>query len=206
MKFTVQTLAFGLLFLGAHNAWAQETPGKDEVQLVSTSMSGSGCGAGEQGGDITEALSSTEDGPIDRIKVAFAAFKAERPGQARKFCNVSVELSYPDEWQFSIKKGTVLGRGTLQKGTRSELTIDAVFRGSENQKVTKKRSQRGFWTGNYRFADAFGQTLWSRCGKNVPFNLRFAAQIRGKQEKDSFMTMAGTAEDGAFELEWRRCS
>lgn len=207
MNTTKVTLAVSLVFFSAGAAQAQQdVPGKDEVELVSTAMTGSGCGAGEEGGDITEGLSSTEDGPIDRIKISFGEFKAERPGKSRKFCNVAIELSYPEQWQFRLVKGVMVGRGTLQKGASSELKIDAVFRGQENRKVTKKRRQKGFWSGVYRFEDGFGHQLWSRCGKLAPLNLRFTASIRGARKEASEMTMTGTAEDGAFELEWRKCS
>lgn len=204
---TRQTLVvFSLLTFSAEGAWAQEMPGKDEVEVVSTAMSGSGCGAGEEGGDTIELASSTEEGAFDQLLIRMAKFKAERPGTARQFCQVTVDLAYPDGWQYSLAGGTIVGRSELSKRVKAELKIEMGFADQDGVTTSKTRKEKGFVSSSYFFRDEFGRALWSSCGNPSPLQVSFTASLRGPTKNPSSFTVRGHATNAPFQLVWRRCS
>lgn len=185
--------------------WAQaEIPGKDQVELIDVVSNGSGCAVGES--PKIEAYSSTEEGAIDRIHVTFPNFIADTTERARRFCNMSFDLKYPEGWSYSLEKGAVRGYAEVQKGAKAILKMESTIGRNHGQKSTKKRVQEGYWEGDYTFTDRFGLVHWSRCGKVELLNIKLTAMISGNKEANSIVTIDGTTKGSEdFHIKWRRC-
>lgn len=207
MKMTVRTLTLVVGIFSGQSAWAQQDlPGKDQVQVRDVSLSGTGCTASEEGGDTVTLASSTEYGAVDRLDFTFAAFKAEKPKPWRQFCQITVDLAYPEGWQYSLASGTIFGRSELASKVKAELKIEMGFMGNGQQKATISRTETGFVSGNYYLKDKFNRTLWSPCGEPKPLQLSIGASLRGRSKRPSSFTVRGMMKDESFQLIWRKCS
>lgn len=186
-------------------AVAQEGPGKSEVEIVDAVVNGSGCPVGTATVIVTN---SKPEGPVDYFQVTFDDFIIEKPGKARKFCVVALDIKFPQGWSYSVLDVETDGYAEIQEGVKGEIKISYEFR-STNSKVSKKRRQKGYWEGEYKFNDSFGQVVWSPCGKVLPLNLKTQIALAGSADNGKSSIMTVDQQSGLLTqkwgIKWKRC-
>lgn len=189
--------------LGSASAFGQEGPGHGEVEIKDMTANGSGCPIGTATVTVTN---SDPDGPVDSGKVLFEEFIVEKPGKARKFCNLALDLKFPQGWSYTIDKVNIPGYAEIQEGVTATVSSEASFRGT-SARAKKTRKQEGYWEGSFELEEGFGQTVWSPCGRVLPLNLKITATLGGESdvEDGSVLVIGGEESAQYFSIRWRRC-
>lgn len=181
-------------------------PMNGEVSIKNAVVNGSGCPSGSASVIVTN---STPNGPIDYFQVTFDDFVVEKPGRSRKFCNVLLDLKYPDGWSFSLIDVETDGYGEIQDGHRGQIDLQYNFRNLGTRPAKKSRRQKGYWEGEYTFNDKFGSVVWSKCGKVVPVNLKTTIKLTGKSNSDDPSLLTVDRQSGLLTqlwgISWTRC-
>lgn len=200
MKLILATLA-ALSF--AATAAAQSGPGKHEVGIEDVIVNGSGCPIGSVEAMLTN---STPGGPYDYFQVVFDDFIVEKPGKARKFCNVLLNIKYPEGWSYSVNDVQTDGYANLADGVRGTIKISYRYRNT-NRGRDKTRKQDGPYEDDYEFYDRFAHPVYSECGKVYPINLKTEIKLTGKGHEPSMMTV--DRQSGVltqfYKIRWKRC-
>jgi hypothetical protein len=103
------------------------------------------------------------------------------PSEARKNCQLNLQLSLPQGWQFSVFKADYRGYAYLQDGDKGVIKATYYFSGDSTQ-VSSQLDLKGAYDDNYLKTDEFGieSTVWSPCGEegllSKCFLLRWAAR------------------------------
>lgn len=201
MKLFVTSL-LGLALAGTAVA---QGPGRGEVEIKDATVNGSGCPVGTATVIVTNSKPS---GPVDYFQVTFDDFIVEKPGKARKFCNVALDLKFPQGWSYSVMDIETDGYAEIQKGVRGKLKMEYAFRGT-SARASKTRNQKGYWEGEYKFSDRFGQVVWSPCGKVLPVNLKTTIQLSGRAKNGEDSVMTVDQQSGLLTqlwgIRWKRC-
>lgn len=200
MKLLLSTVA---VFAFAATAAAQHGPGRQEVEIRDVTVNGSGCPIGTATAIVTN---STPNGPVDYFQVTFDEFIVEKPGKARKFCNVLLNIKYPSGWSFTVLDVETDGYAEIQDGVTGQIKISYRYRNT-NRGRSKTRKQRGYWEGEYKFNDKFAHPVYSECGKVYPLNLKTEIKLTGSGHGDSIMTV--DQQSGLltqlYGIRWKRC-
>lgn len=189
--------------LVATTAFGQEGPGRGEVEIKDIVVNGSGCPVGTAMAVVTN---STKDGPIDSGYVIFDEFNVENPGKERKFCNLAIDLKFPQGWSYTLTTVEAAGYAEIQRGVTAKITFEMAFRGT-SAKSKLVSQQKGYWEGSYHLVKHFPATVWSPCGKVLPLNLKYTATLSGKAktEDTSILVLGNEAAKHPFAIRWRRC-
>lgn len=188
----------------ATSAFGQEGPGRGEVTIKDVVANGSGCPVGSASAIVTN---SKEGGPIDMGEVTFDEFIVENPGKARKFCNLAIDMKFPRGWSYTVDTISLPGTAVIQEGVNGTVTFDVAFRGSDAE-AKSKRSQSGYWEGEFKLYEEFDAPVWSPCGKVLPVNVKITVALSGKPESEgapSVIHVAGNGGKQYFGIRWRRC-
>lgn len=187
----------------AATAAAQKGPSKHEVGIEDVIVNGSGCPIGSVG---VTATNSTHGGPVDYFQVTFDEFIVEKPGKARKFCNVLLNIKYPSGWSYSVNDVLTDGYANIADGVRGTIKISYRYRNT-NRGRSKTRKQDGPFDDDYEFKDRFQHPVYSECGKVYPINLKTEIKLTGKGHEPSEMTV--DRQSGLltqyYAIRWKRC-
>lgn len=195
-------LLFVAGFLFATGAMAQG-PGPGSVYIDNVEVNGSGCPVGTAHADVR-----VSSGTVSGFQVVFDRFYVEKPGTARKFCNVLLNVKYPSGWSYTVLDVKTDGYAEIQEGVRGTFKISYEYRNSgRGRSVT--RNQKGYWEGEYRFSDVFSHPVYSECGKVYPLNLKTELKLVGKAKHGGASILTADRQSGKltqiFGLRWKRC-
>jgi hypothetical protein len=133
------------------------------VTIEGISYAGSGCNAGSVAGAISS--------DAETITLLYDSFIAQAgpgitPAEARKNCQLNVQLRLPQGWQFSVFKADYRGYAYLQDGDKGVIKATYYFSGDSTQ-VSSELDLKGAYDDNYLKTDEFGieSTVWSPCGE-----------------------------------------
>lgn len=187
----------------APSAFGQEGPGRGEVEVKDIVLNGSGCPIGTATAILTN---STEDGPIDSGFITFDEFIVEKPGKARKFCNLAIDLKFPQGWSYTVSSAEAAGYAEIHSGVTAKITFEMAFRGT-SAKSKLVSQQKGYWEGSFHLVKHFPTVVWSPCGKVLPLNLKITANLLGKAETEdkSIIALGSQPTRHPFAIRWRRC-
>lgn len=202
MKFVVLSL---LSLSLAATAFGQRGPKKSEVWIEDLIVNGSGCPIGTA---TAIATNSRPGGVVDYFQVTYDDFMVEKPGKARKFCNITLNIKYPSGWSFTVLDVQSDGYAEIQKGVKGQFKMTYEYRGNGRGRTTK-RNQRGYWEGDYKFSDEFAHPVYSECGKVYPLNLKTSIKLTGKARNGEPSILTVDQQSGLltqlFGIRWRRC-
>lgn len=197
--------AFGLALLSS-GAYAQAPDG---VIINRVGHGGNGCPQGSVDTYVSadrQALTLTFDQYIAEIGDGIPR------SEARKFCNVSLELVVPNGWQFSVFQVDYRGYVDLESGAQSNLSSTYRFSGrtgNQEERTFNRAVFRGSVSGNYLKKDDIGiETLvWSPCAETRALNINSEVRLTAPRNRRALMTVDTI--DGEFKqiyaLKWRRC-
>jgi len=184
-------------------------PDPSQVTIQSISYGGSGCPQNSVG-EFLSADRST-------FTLMFDGFAAQigpttQPSDARKYCQINLDLQYPAGFQFSVLSTTFRGYAALQTGVNATLSALYYFSGPNQASVRTSTVFQGPNTLNYDVPSDVGFTsvVWSPCGANWPLNLGTSVAVESVDPtKDSGFIENDTV-DGNIQfvtgIQWRSCS
>ncbi|EMR67605.1 putative secreted protein [Eutypa lata UCREL1] len=142
------------------------------------------------------------------------AFIAETgPGltasSARKNCQLSVGITYPGGWQFSIFKADYRGYANLPIGHRGVARAAYYFSG-QTQQIESNTNIVGPIDNNYIKTDTFGleSTVWSPCGYDGILNINSEVRIAPLTSPNPSLMTFDSADlkfTQVHYLVWQRC-
>lgn len=132
---------FGIIALSAGVAVVARTlterdgPSAQEVHIGDFTYSGSGCQPS------TAAIRLSDD--LTTLMLSYSDFVVQAgegiaPGERRKYCDVRVQLYFPQGWQFSVVKADYIGYALLPDGATGTCNATYYFPGSLQQVRTPK--------------------------------------------------------------------
>lgn len=206
MKLLLTSL-LGLAF--ASSAFAQG-PNRDDVKIRDVIVNGSGCPTGTA---TVLATPSTPGGPVDYFQVTYDEFIAgtdrDNGQKQRVFCNIAIDLQFPQGWSYSILETETDVWAELVRGHWARASLQYQFRNVPGRGSVRTRQQRGPWSDQVQFKDKFGQVVWSPCNKTIPVNLKTTIQVGGRSRSGDHSEMGVDQQSGLFKTEWnfrwRRC-
>ncbi|KAF4629531.1 hypothetical protein G7Y89_g8617 [Cudoniella acicularis] len=143
-----------------------DTPPADQVTISGITTSGTGCPQGSVG----QFLSADRE----TFTLIFDSYQAQIgpgtvPTDARKFCQINLNLHYPQGFQYSIMKTIFRGYASLQKGVSGTQQATYYFSG-ESAQCSTKSTFTGPVTKDYTVEDdlTVASTVWSPCGADLP--------------------------------------
>lgn len=187
-----------------------DAPGPGEVEIKDVTVNGSGCPIGTASVLVTN---SRPGGPADYFQVTYDNFIVERgdelaPKDSRKFCNLALDVKFPQGWAFTIFKMEMDGYAEIARGARGEVKTEYFFPHVSRKKRHRKRV-KGPFEGDYTQMDDIGifSSITSRCGVTIPLNLKTTMKLSGSRRRYSTMTV--DVQSGLFVqkfgLRWKRC-
>lgn len=181
-----------------------------QIRINDIDYNGSGCPLG------TVAQNVSDD--KQAFTVTFSDYIAEagegisiRDG--RKNCQLTLSLSVPAGWQYSIASFDYRGFAFLDRGMRADYRTNYYFQG-DRETGTVTRTARGYYDDNFSFREELGlaSAVWSPCGVERALNINTAISVRNtnKRRYPYAEGVIGTDSiDGQIEqiwgITWRRC-
>ncbi|KAH6654183.1 hypothetical protein BKA67DRAFT_271770 [Truncatella angustata] len=176
------------------------------VTIEGIAYAGSGCNAGSVAGAISSDAQT--------ITLLYDSFVAQAgpgitPSEARKNCQLNLQLSLPQGWQFSVFKADYRGYAYLQDGDKGVIKATYYFSGDSTQ-VSSQLDLKGAYDDNYLKTDEFGieSTVWSPCGEEGLLNVNSEVRVTPLNTTNiALLTVDST--DLNFEtvhyLQWQTC-
>ncbi|GBG66780.1 hypothetical protein CBR_g68766 [Chara braunii] len=121
----------------------------------------------------------------------------------RKVCQISMSISYPDGWTYTL--GQVTGRGfaDIAKGSQGIYETHFYFSGQTGTPRVS-RILPGKFVDSFEFTDDFSTSVWSQCNNTPNLNIKSVVRVEGSQA-----VMALDSSDTKFQLvyyfDWKEC-
>lgn len=180
----------------------------ESVVVKQLSYAGSGCAAGTVRGSL----------PLDPsgLLLAYDEFSAEAGrhiplGNARRNCQVLLDLDYPEGWQYTVQAIGFGGHAYLAEGTTGVAEAAYYFQGQEaTPRVETPLTgplDEAFVGGSDLSDDA---QVWSLCDVKRALNVNVAVRILDAASgAEGRVDFGSGGEDGnggvSLSLKWRRC-
>ncbi|GBG81145.1 hypothetical protein CBR_g31821 [Chara braunii] len=186
MAAMVVLLLLGLLQLAVPGL--AQSPPSGMVKIDSFTYSGSGCPPGSSGG-VVSSDATTFTVVFDK----YTAFSPESAADRRKNCQLSIGLTYPAGFVFTLESVTFRGNS---KGGEGSLAASYYFPGIP-ETVRLQRKLPPPTEGNFELTEKFLTFIYSPCGtESVKLYINFEARVRGGS-----ITVASVD----FRLLWKKC-
>jgi hypothetical protein len=177
------------------------------VRLRGISYAGSGCPSG------TVAQSISADHRL--LNLRFDSYIAEvgrgvPVNEARRNCQVNIDLDYPSGWSFAIESVDYRGYASLERGVVAVLSSTSYYAGA-TQTARLQTTFRGPFDADYSVRDqlSISSQLWSPCGVKRSLNINTQVRLDNSQNRngDGLVTVdrMQTATTHQYGLLWRRC-
>ncbi|KAK6203864.1 hypothetical protein LQW54_008671 [Pestalotiopsis sp. IQ-011] len=176
------------------------------VTIKGISYAGSGCNAGSVAGAISsdaQTLTVLYDSFIAQAGAGIA------PAEARKNCQLNVQVGLPQGWQFSVFKADYRGYAFLQDGDKGVIKATYYFSGDSTQ-ISSELDLQGAYDDNYLKTDEFGleSTVWSPCGEEGLLNVNSEVRVTPLTTTNTALLTVDST-DLSFEtvhyLQWQTC-
>jgi hypothetical protein len=181
-------------------------PNPSDVYIRKFTYAGSGCPYG--------TVANSTDPSKEVLTLLFSDYIASiGPGtkvsDRRKNCAVSLDIHYPQGYQFAIFTADYRGYADLDYGVTGEQQSTYYFAGHQQQ-FKAKTTWKGEFREDYLITDKYAveSVVWSPCGANYPLNIN--TELRLTQQK-SYQTGLITNDSQDFKvhqiyhLQWRKC-
>ncbi|MDC0749183.1 DUF4360 domain-containing protein [Polyangium mundeleinium] len=176
------------------------------VQIRGLVYNGTGCPQSSVAGTLSEDRKALE--------LIFGAFTAEAsqvglPSEARKFCQITVDLAFPQGYSFSLVSGDYRGYADLQAAVVGTQTSSYYFTGGFG--YTFRTKIVGPFSENYFRRDnlALEAAVWSPCGATRPLNINTQAAVStlANRAGSGLMTLdtLSLVVRQTYGLAWRKC-
>jgi hypothetical protein len=186
----------------ARASWGS-TP--EYVRLRNVAYAGSGCPAGSTSQHLALSYQS--------LALALDQFVAEiGPGvpssESRKICQVTIDLDFPNGWQYSLDSADFDGYLNLGSGVSATQSVRYYFQG-QSQTTRLSASFRGPDSRYYHVRDALdvGETVWSPCGGQRPLNVDVSVSLYASNPRAGGLVIVGNewGDPLPIGIRWQRC-
>ncbi|KAK3903489.1 hypothetical protein C8A05DRAFT_43273 [Staphylotrichum tortipilum] len=196
--YTLALLA-GTASAGIINAPA--APGPNEVKIVNVTAIGSGCPAGHAYVNV-DATGTVFDVAFDQYIVT--AGPGTNPANTRKNCRISINLSFPGGYQFSIIETRFTGYASLAEGQTGTCRAGYTFSGDSSQEVVFQKNILAPYEDNYNMIAGVGVESFSRCGLAAILNVN--SEIRIQPLSTPYLGTMTVRPPQTVKVMWRRCN
>jgi len=201
-----------LFFLAAAAALVSAAPKPDgpdprHVYIESVTHGGTGC--------PSNSVSNAMNGERTTFTLMFDKYVAvakpgASPAEARKDCQINVNLRFPPGYSYTV--ATIDYRGYLQlaSGHTGQQSSIIYFAGSPVQ-ARFSTSRAGPFAGDYHLRDALHASawVWSPCGARVPVNIKTAISLNSSANRQGSSLMTTDSIDGKVShihgVTWKGC-
>lgn len=195
-------VASTLLLAGSLFAQAPNT-----VRIRNIMYNGSGCPIGSVGQNIAPDFKA--------FTLTFSDYIAEiGPGiplsDARKNCQLTLDMYFPQGWQFAIATFDYRGYVTLDTRVQATQSSAYYFQG-QGQTGRFSTNFSGPVDRDYQFRDTIGLTslVWSPCGATRALNINTQVRLNNRSNPNGSGLITTDSIDGQiihkYGLQWRRC-
>lgn len=177
---------------------------QDDIQLGEPGYGGNGCPQG--------SASVTMGSDNKSLSIIFDQFIAEAgPGVGktidRKACNISIPITVPEGYSFSIIDVDYRGFVSLPHGAMARFSAEYFFATSRGPRFFK--AFYGEQNTDYFFQNTLGlqAQVWSPCGAQFPMRVNANMMLQNRSYDDAMATV-DTVDVGAgivYQLQWKRC-
>lgn len=183
----------------------------DPITIKDISYNGSGCPIGT----VAENVAPDKQA----FTLTFAEYIAESApylslSDARKNCQLTINLNVPQGWQFSIASFDYRGFAYLEEGMKADYSTSYYFQGGYGTGRIR-RTAYGYFDDIFQFRDQVGleSLVWSPCGVERALNVNTSVFVRNADKNnypDSEGIIGTDSIDGQIRqvwgIKWRRCS
>lgn len=166
-------------FFGQSSNAQVASPPPGTVRINSIQAMGTGCLPG---------TIFTQNITVDRLTLSYSGYNAEvgegvPAVDARKTCNIILDIAYPSEFTFAISTVSFKGNANLDTGTVGTLAAQYFFQGQSPQ-VEFVQQSTGPFIGNYETPDlaptpTSGPVMFGPCGGSGALNINTEVRVQG---------------------------
>lgn len=201
-KFTLKTLIPSALLAISSLASAQTPP--SDVYIRGISYGGNGCPQGTVG-QLLAANKKSFTLTFDEYIAEWGPGVSKR--DARRFCQVTLDVHVPQGWQFSVFDFDYRGYAYLERGITG--TQKSTYYWDRNYEGTFSTQLRGNYDNNFTISDqiATPSLVWSPCGSTKLLNIKSEIRLSGHPRRAGFMTVDSldAKVKQLYGLRWKRC-
>ena len=205
MKFSTAVILATSALAGTINPDRQPAPKPSEVYIAGITYGGTGCPQGT----VSAAFSQNRK----TVTMIFDQFVAQtgqglRPTDARKACQINVDLRYPTGWSYSVVKVDYRGYVGIPAGFTALQTATYYFSGQSGQYVSRS-SFNGPMYDDYSVTDQIeiSKITWSPCGSVERGNIKAAVELRGDYSQAGLLTVDSVDNKVTqiYGIQWKKC-
>lgn len=202
MKLLNRTL--GLLTFALALAGVAQTASAQALQLGYPGYGGNGCPQGS----ASVVLSPDNQ----QLSILFDSYVAQTGGGGptidRKSCNLSIPVTVPNGYSYSIVQVDYRGFNSLPRGARSQLAVEYFFAGSRGVRTTK--TFMGPLNDAYQTSDRLGAeaVTWSPCGAQTIMRVNTSMTQFGSRYGEDALSTVDSADFSSgliYHIQFRRC-
>ena len=206
MTFDKKTV-IATLFIGALVSIPAFADAPSYVRINSISYAGSGCPAGT----VAENISPDRQAFV----LYFDSYLAEvGPGislrEARKNCQISIDMDYPQYWSFALKGLEYRGFADLDVGVEAVQTTSHYYAG-QGSTATLRTTLSGPMSYDFQLVDNLGSAalLWSPCNAQRALNINTQIRLDNSRNRrgSGLVTVdrISSVTSHKYGLVWKRC-
>ncbi|RDL38368.1 uncharacterized protein BP5553_02708 [Venustampulla echinocandica] len=164
------------------------------------SRGGQGC---DQQHPAAVSINGAAVGLVESFPQFTASYKSgDAVDKQRQFCQVAIDISYPDGLQYRVKEVTVIDSARISEGASAIHDITLYFGGSTDQSTVSKTITGPVANNAIPSTNVISNKVWSPCNESQYLNIKNAARINAGTSKDKNSVSIKYV---VFGLEWRRC-
>lgn len=196
--------ALGLLSVAVGLSFAASNASAQSLQLGYPGYGGNGCPQG------TASVSLSPDN--QQLSILFDSYLVQTGGAGptvdRKSCNLSIPVTVPGGYSYSIMQVDYRGFNSLPRTARSQLNVEYFFAGSRGVRTTKNFV--GPVNDMYQTTDRLGAdaVVWSPCGAQTIMRVNTSmTQFGSRYGEDALSTVdsADISSGLVYHIQFRRC-
>ncbi|KAH8589932.1 secreted protein, partial [Bisporella sp. PMI_857] len=183
-----------------------DAPNPNDIYINKFTYAGSGCPAG--------SVANSTDASKQVLTLLFDQYVASiGPGtkvaDRRKNCAVSLDIHYPQGYQYSIFSADYRGYADLDKGVTGEQQSTYYFSGQQQQ-FKAKTTWKGEYRADYLLTDKYAieSVVWSPCGANLPLNINTEVRLSSQKPNQAGL-LTNDSQDfkvtKKYRVQWRKC-
>ncbi|KAL2267962.1 hypothetical protein VTJ83DRAFT_5239 [Remersonia thermophila] len=197
----------GLTLVGAavaaviDRSLAVAAPKPGDIKILNVSAIGSGCPAGHAYVNV-DATGTIFDVAFDQYIVE--AGPGTSVADSRKNCRISINLQFPQGYQFSIIETRFQGYASLAAGQTGTCRAGYTFAGDNSQEVVFQKNLASPYEDNYNLLAGVGIESFSPCGRTTAI-LNVNSEIRITPINTPSRGVMTVSAPQTVKLAWRQC-
>ena len=180
----------------------EEPPAEEEPEWVFIGDVSAGGTACPQGSLTRDPATNGRSIVLKTTGVDVYSTSDVRNSEIRKFCQMTINLEYPEGWTYALGRVNLRGTASIRSGSGTVLA-SAWFQGDEVGVEFGRTFAEGS-VGDYHMVETLAneELIWAPCEKDRALNAKIEARVTPRAERYSFLTIQDRIR---FRLRWQRC-